>query len=96
LYRILWEYHVKTEKLPEFEEAYSPAGAWAKLFQKGEGYLGTELVRDEANPLRFITIDRWSSRAEYEAFLSGWGQAYKQMDARCEGLTERESPLISG
>jgi hypothetical protein len=52
MYLILWEYHVKPEKRAEFEQIYSPGGAWAELFQKGTGYLGTELMRDETNLLR--------------------------------------------
>lgn len=93
MYLILWEYYVKAEKLPDFEEIYSPAGAWATLFQKGAGYWGTELLRDEINPRRYLTIDRWESKATYETFLSVQEQAYKEMDARCEGLTEHESLL---
>jgi heme-degrading monooxygenase HmoA len=93
MYIIIWEYHVKAEKLTEFKGIYSPDGTWAKLFQKSTGYLGTELLRDEANPLCYLTIDRWESREEYEAFLSAWEQAYAEMDAKCEGLTERESLL---
>lgn len=93
MYLILWEYYVKAEKLPEFEEIYSPTGTWAELFQKGAGYLGTELLHDETNPRRYVTIDRWESRSAYETFLSVQEQAYKEMDARCEGLTEHESLL---
>lgn len=93
MYLILWEYHVKLQKQAEFEEIYSPTGAWAELFQKGEGYLGTELLHDETSPRRYLTIDRWESKAAYETFLSVQEQAYKEMDARCEGLTEHESLL---
>lgn len=93
MYIIIWEYHVKAQQLTGFEEIYSPNGAWAKLFQKSTGYLGTELVCDETNPQRYLTVDRWASKAEYEAFLSAWEQAYAEMDARCEGLTEGESLL---
>lgn len=93
MYLILWEYYVKAEKLPDFEEIYSPTGTWVELFQKGEGYLGTELLHDETSPRRYLTIDRWESKAAYETFLSVQEQAYKEMDARCEGLTEHESLL---
>jgi heme-degrading monooxygenase HmoA len=93
VYLILWEYHVKPQERAEFEEIYSPTGAWAELFQKGAGYLGTELLHDETNPRRYVTIDRWESKAAYETFLSVQEQAYKEMDARCEGLTEHESLL---
>lgn len=93
MYLILWEYHIKAEKLSDFEETYSPAGAWAELFQKGAGYLGTELLHDETNPCRYLTIDRWESKTAYETFLSTQEQTYREMDAKCERLTERESLL---
>jgi len=39
VYVIIWEYQVRAECVAEFEEIYSPAGMWAKLFQKSKGYL---------------------------------------------------------
>jgi len=91
MFIILWEYQVKVEKQSEFESIYSPNGAWAELFKKNTGYLGTELLRDETNHQRYLTIDRWNSKEEYEAFLSQWATKYKELDAQCEGLTESES-----
>lgn len=96
MYIILWEYHVKAEKQADFEQIYSPSGAWVELFKKGAGYLGTELLRDETNSLRYITIDRWESKSAYKVFLSMWEQAYGELDAQGAGLTERESLLASG
>lgn len=90
MYIIIWEYQVKPEKRAEFEEIYASVGAWAELFQKGTGYLGTELLQDVHHPLRYLTLDRWASKEAYEAFLSQWDDEYKALDARCEGLTERE------
>jgi hypothetical protein len=40
MYVVIWEYQVKTDRLVEFEEIYSPTGAWTKLFQKSKGYHG--------------------------------------------------------
>jgi heme-degrading monooxygenase HmoA len=91
MYTILWEYQVKEEKQSEFEEIYSPNGVWAKLFKKGTGYLGTELLRDEKQPQRYLTIDRWVSKENYEAFQSQWKKEYKALDAQYKGLSERES-----
>jgi heme-degrading monooxygenase HmoA len=96
MYLIVWEYRIRPETRAEFEQIYSATGAWAELFQKGAGYVGTELLRDETTPLRYITIDRWKSKAEYEAFLSAWRQEYETLDAQCEGLTEHESLLACG
>jgi heme-degrading monooxygenase HmoA len=93
LHTIHWEYHVKPEKLSEFETIYSPNGAWAELFKKSMGYLGTELLCDETKPRHYLTIDRWESKEDYEAFLSQHEKEYKALDAQCEGLTESESLL---
>ena len=91
MYVIIWEYQIKPEKQSEFEKIYAPQGAWAELFKKGSGYLGTELLRAEEHPQHYITIDRWDSEAEYKKFLAHWQSEYKALDKQCEGLTERES-----
>ena len=53
----------------------------------------TELLRDEKQPQHYLTIDRWVSKENYEAFQSRREKEYKALDAQCEGLTERESLL---
>jgi heme-degrading monooxygenase HmoA len=93
MYVVIWEYQVKTDRVVEFEKIYSTSGAWTKLFQKSKGYLETELLRDANDPHRYITIDRWITSQEYEAFLSDWKSEYAAIDAECEGLTERETLL---
>jgi heme-degrading monooxygenase HmoA len=91
LHIILWEYQVKPERRSEFESIYSPNGAWAELFKKGIGYTGTEFLQDETNPRRYLTIDRWESKEDYETFLSQHKKEYRALDAQCDGLTESES-----
>ena len=93
MYVIIWEYQVRADQIAGFEEIYSATGAWAKLFQKSKGYLGTELLSDERNPYRYITIDRWRSSWDYESFLAEWKSEYENLDAHYEGLTERETLL---
>jgi len=93
MYVIIWEYQVKAERLVAFEKIYASNGAWAELFRKEEGYLGTELLRDSNQPQRYITIDRWTSSEAYDSFRAKWKDEYKALDARCQNLTERESLL---
>ncbi|HEX2994354.1 MAG TPA: antibiotic biosynthesis monooxygenase [Anaerolineales bacterium] len=93
MYVILWEYLVKAEHITEFEEIYAAKGTWEQLFQKHSDYLGTELLRDTSYPQRYITIDRWGSAEAYNSFQREWQEEYKELDARCEGLTEREAFL---
>jgi len=70
---------------------YSPAGAWAELFRKGTGYQGSELLCDETDPQRYITIDRWISKDSYDKFLACHAKEYKSLDKQCETLTSGES-----
>jgi heme-degrading monooxygenase HmoA len=93
MYVIIWEYRLRQERVDEFERIYGESGAWAELFQKGSGYLGTDLLRDSSDPDRYLTIDRWASLTDYESFHSTWKTEYETLDAQCEGLTERETTL---
>jgi len=91
MYVIIWEYYVKAECIVEFEQIYGPGGRWADLFKNGNGFMGTELLRDPEDRQRYITIDRWVSSADYELFLSQWKKEYEALDSQCEGLTEQET-----
>jgi heme-degrading monooxygenase HmoA len=93
MYILIWEYQIKIEHVRKFEEIYAANGAWAELFRKGEGYLGTELIRDTNQPHRYISIDRWVSSERYESFLSQCKDEYVRLDAECEDLTENETLL---
>ena len=90
MYVIVWEFHAKNGCEREFEKAYGAQGDWAEFFKQGEGYLGTEFLRDPAQPGRYLTIDRWTSPESYEAFRRARIDEYGALDRRCEHLTERE------
>jgi hypothetical protein len=40
-----------------------------------------------------LTIDRWRTRADFEAFLAAHGADYQALDAATEGWTEVETKL---
>jgi heme-degrading monooxygenase HmoA len=89
----LWEFRVRPERAAEFENAYSPSGAWAALFAKSEGFLGTTLLRDVSAPGRYMTIDRWSSTAAQAAMHERHAAEYETLDRAFEALTESEIAL---
>ena len=82
----VWEYCVPPEHVREFEALYGPEGAWARLFGRDPAYLGTELLVDAEEPYRYLTIDRWRSRADFEAFREHWCAEYEALDLRCAAL----------
>ena len=90
MFEIVWEYEVRPEKVAAFEVLYGPEGDWARLFRRADGYVETRLYRDTARPMLYLTIDRWLSRAAFEAFIQTAGQAYTALDRRGDALTARE------
>ena len=93
MYVIIWEYQVKADRTDEFEQIYHSNGAWEELFRKGTGYISTDLLRHKMHPQKYITLDRWDSAKDYEAFRAQCKKEYETLDAQCEGLTERETLL---
>lgn len=95
IYVLVWEYQVKPGCEAEFESIYGQEGDWARLFATGEGYLGTDLLRDPGRPGRYLTLDFWIHQPAYESFRAASLPAYQELDQRCESLTLRETPLGS-
>ena len=82
MYLVLWCFRPVEGQEDEFERAYSPSGEWAQLFRLSDGYLGTELFRRSENSREYLTLDRWASRATYEAFRARWSGEYRLLDHR--------------
>ncbi len=93
MYLVLWEFIVQEAQRAEFEQVYGPGGEWSRFFGRMQGYLGTELLRDEEAPERYVSMDRWDSAAAYRQFRREHAEEYNALDLRCEGLTEHESFL---
>ena len=93
MYVRVWEYDVDAGQADAFVAAYGADGDWAELFRRGRGYAGTELYR-HADGSRFVTVDRWSSVADWEEFLERHRAAYGALDARLAPLSREQRALI--
>ena len=93
MYRIVWEYDAQPEQREQFEQVYGPDGLWAKFFRNSSDYVGTELFRSVSNPLRFVTLDSWRSRASYESFRKSYAAEYAQLDEWCRRIVAHERTL---
>jgi heme-degrading monooxygenase HmoA len=89
----VWQFRVPSEKADEFREVYGPAGAWAQLFRRDAGFLGTELLHSAIHPNIFLTVDRWDSEESWAAFLRAWGEEYSALDRSCALLTVAEGEI---
>lgn len=88
-----WQFDVAVDQAAAFESAYGPGGDWARLFSRDPGYLGTWLLRDPQRPGRYLTLDRWRSRAARDGFLTRYQAEYDALDERCNALTVAERHL---
>lgn len=92
-YLVVWEFRARHGAETRFEEVYGPRGPWARLFTRGEGFVGTELNRDLKDSGRYLTLDFWKSREAYEVFREKHAAEYAAIDRECEALTAQEKPL---
>jgi heme-degrading monooxygenase HmoA len=90
VYEIFWEYEVRPGQVGAFERLYDADGEWARLFRQADGYVETLLFRDTDRPTRYLTVDRWRSRAAFDAFVEATTPAYAALDRRGDALTVRE------
>ena len=88
-----WEYRVRPSSVETFLEHYSPTGSWVELFRQAPGYVGTQLLRDQADPNRFVTVDTWQSLDSHAAFRRKFSAEFQALDDLCETLTESEVHL---
>jgi heme-degrading monooxygenase HmoA len=93
MYVVLWRFRPRKDRESEFERAYGPSGEWARLFQRGEGYLGTELLQRSDDPKEYLVLDRWASRTAYEALRTRFSSEYRRLDTLLDELTEEEMPM---
>ena len=95
MYVIIWKFQPKRGFEKEFEEAYNAKGAWAQFFKNDKGYIRTELLHDNNDHDRYLTIDYWTSQEAYEAFRKQHADEYKAIDLKCESLTAHEAHVGS-
>jgi heme-degrading monooxygenase HmoA len=86
----IWKFRPPEDREEEFAVAYGADGIWAALFGKASGYLGTSLYRPDQSGGWWMTIDRWNSLADFEAFQRELGEEYRMLDAQLEGVAGDE------
>jgi heme-degrading monooxygenase HmoA len=86
----VWKFQPPDGLEDEFGLAYGSDGIWAALFGRASGFLGTTLYRPDQPGGWWMTIDRWSSAADFEAFGRDFGEEYRALDTELEGIAGEE------
>jgi heme-degrading monooxygenase HmoA len=89
----LWEFRVAPSAQAQFEFEYGSRGSWVALFREAPGFIETLLLHDNADPLRYVTVDRWESEHVHNAFRSAHLKQYEEIGRRCQEYTTSEQPL---
>jgi len=90
MHLLVWQFTVDEPRRAAFEAAYGPAGPWAELFARAEGFAGLELLADATSPGRYLTLDRWRTSQDAAAFQARFGDEYRALDRKLEGLARGE------
>ena len=93
MFTTVWEYEVPEAGRAEFERIYGAEGDWVRLFRRAQGFRETVLLRNVSAPSVYVSLDRWTSRAEYEEFRIVHAAAYAALDEAAAGLTAAERHL---
>lgn len=93
MFTTIWEFEVDADVRDYFVQVYGPAGAWVELFRTAPGFQETVLLQDVARPDRLVTLDRWESRAAWDAFRQAQAKAYTELDLATGGLARSERHL---
>jgi heme-degrading monooxygenase HmoA len=90
---IWWEFRAKPDRVGDFEREYGEQGGWSRLYGLSPEYRGTTVVREVADPLHYLLVDRWTSRRAYEAFKASRSEEWEMLDRRCRELTASERAI---
>ncbi len=78
---IVTEFVVKEDAWGQFELVYGRGGAWSKLFARSAGFRGTTLMRDAANPGRYLVVEFWDTLANRDQVLAEQQAQYAELEA---------------
>lgn len=93
MYRLVWEFDAKPDRVADFEKVYATSGRWVAFFRQSPDYLGTELYRNTNDSHRFVAVDCWRSRVSYENFRKANAEEYARLDEWCRQLLSHERML---
>lgn len=86
----IWKFRPAKGGETVFAAAYAPGGDWALLFDKAPNYLGTTLLQPSRAGGWWLTIDRWADEASFDRFTDAFGDEYRALDAKLEGIAGQE------
>jgi heme-degrading monooxygenase HmoA len=86
----VWKFRPPEGGEDAFAKAYAGDGVWARLFGRSTGFLSTSLLRSTETGGWWLTMDRWTTEADFDAFQRDFGEEYRALDTELEGVAGDE------
>jgi hypothetical protein len=85
-----WKFRPPAGGEQDFAEAYGANGVWAELFGRAAGFCGTALLAPHERGGWWLTLDRWTNAADFEAFERDFATEYRDLDLQLETVAGEE------
>ena len=86
----VWKFRPPEGDEGAFARAYAGDGVWTRLFGQAAGFVGTSLSRPAEPGGWWLTMDRWATEADFQAFQRDFGDEYRALDRELEGVAGDE------
>lgn len=91
MYVIVREYKVAPGNEETFDELFGPDGERARFFRdSSRDYVGSEVLRGDADTTRFLAVERWRSQRVYERFALAHTEELAALEKKALGITEAQ------
>lgn len=91
MYVIVREFKVEPGNETTFESAFDPrTGSRARLFAASDAFLGSELLRGDADTTRFLAVERWRSQRAYERFGISHSEDFERLEREAAEMTSSQ------
>ncbi len=80
--RRIFQYYVEPDNDRLFNILNGPKGDWEKFFKKSDFFIDTQLLKDEEQPGKYVTLDMWVSREKFDEHVSQNQGEYDDLCAR--------------
>ena len=87
-----WQFEVKKDREPRFEQLFGADGPWHALARRSRSFLGSSFLRDAAQPTRYLLIEYWSEMLVYEKHQADFSDEIRQLEVERDALVDTMTP----
>jgi hypothetical protein len=87
------EYVIREDMCAHFELTFGPGGACSELLGPSPGFRGLTLMRDVADPRRYLVVEVWESQERRAEALAARQTGFSELEASFDRLASSRKEL---